>query len=495
MRYKIKKNIESLLSTIYEGLSYVESASRDAAAAMIQNCVTCLDSIKRAMRPDEYAVHAMELTQDLLRTIQQIQAFLLDEGRAGTLTQSAALAKRQLLMLKSAVTEEIPAKLEIAFLPFRAALWDGLQSIYQAAAADAECECFVVPLPYYERSTLGGLARVCYEGSLFPPDIPLTHYSDYDVEARHPDIVYIQHPYDGGNRVTSMDPYYFSDTLARQTELLVYVPHFIAGAYADIRWAAESLLVPAARSAHRMVAQSDSHRDLLCQLGLDKDKVSALGNPLWDLGVKAAAQPETPAQWRETLEGKTVFLWCSSFSFIAGHPGGGAKYLYDLLHFLEGTPDCALIWRPYPLTVPAVNSRIPQLADAYSIIERKMAGLPNVICDHSPSPFSALCASSALLTNSQYFLHIFMATGKPALFLGALPQITDETVVLLDPGIHYCVDSRFTVGDFCRQAVNNEDPMGGARRAAAAASILHADGGCGAAVHEQMKRELIASGT
>lgn len=45
--------------------------------------------------------------------------------------------------------EELQEVYQIVFMPYKAAMWDALESIYLAAKDDVGCEALVVPVPYY----------------------------------------------------------------------------------------------------------------------------------------------------------------------------------------------------------------------------------------------------------------------------------------------------------------------------------------------------------
>ena len=86
-------------------------------------------------------------------------------------------------------------KIEIAFLPYKASMWDSMESVYLAASKDPEVHAVVVPIPYFEKDENGSLARKCYEIEEFPQNIPCTSYVDYDIKSVKPDIIYIHNPY------------------------------------------------------------------------------------------------------------------------------------------------------------------------------------------------------------------------------------------------------------------------------------------------------------
>lgn len=95
--------------------------------------------------------------------------------------------------------------------------------------ADPDVNAVVVPIPYYDRDSEGRLYQLHYEGTMFPSDVPVKFYNQYNIEAMHPDAIYIHNPYDEANYVTRVAPEYYSSRLKDQTEELVYIPYFILG--------------------------------------------------------------------------------------------------------------------------------------------------------------------------------------------------------------------------------------------------------------------------
>ena len=134
--------------------------------------------------------------------------------------------QKQLSEISRSVKDDIPERLEILFLPYKASMWDSLESIWKAAYADESCDAYVVPIPYYDRNPDGSMGQYHYEGMEFPSYVPITSYSDYDLEKRRPDVIYIHNPYDDHNFVTSVDTAYYSSELKKYTDLLVYIPYY-----------------------------------------------------------------------------------------------------------------------------------------------------------------------------------------------------------------------------------------------------------------------------
>ena len=66
------------------------------------------------------------------------------------------------------IKKDIKVKVEVAFMPYKASMWDYLESIWVAANEDENCDAYVVPIPYYERNLDGSLGQFHYEGREFP---------------------------------------------------------------------------------------------------------------------------------------------------------------------------------------------------------------------------------------------------------------------------------------------------------------------------------------
>ncbi len=51
----------------------------------------------------------------------------------------------------------IKIRKEIVFLPYKASMWDSLESVYLAAKEDEECDAYVIPVSYYNKLPGGRL--------------------------------------------------------------------------------------------------------------------------------------------------------------------------------------------------------------------------------------------------------------------------------------------------------------------------------------------------
>ena len=129
--------------------------------------------------------------------------------------------------LKIMFEKEIPNKLEIVFLPYKAAMWDSLESVYMAAKEDKDCDPYVIPIPFYDKNKDGSLGKRYYEGEVYPEYVKITSYENYDIKQHYPDMIFFHNPYDGCNTLTSVHPEFYAKHLRNYTNELIYIPYFI----------------------------------------------------------------------------------------------------------------------------------------------------------------------------------------------------------------------------------------------------------------------------
>lgn len=100
--------------------------------------------------------------------------------------------QKQLVQIRNSIKYNLlEDKKEVVFLPYKASMWDSLESVWRAADVDPSCDAYVIPIPYFDKNPDGSFREEHYEGDLYPKDVPVTRYDEYDLEAHHPDVIYI----------------------------------------------------------------------------------------------------------------------------------------------------------------------------------------------------------------------------------------------------------------------------------------------------------------
>lgn len=291
--------------------------------------------------------------------------------------------------VRNSVHDDVQEHREILFMPVKAGVWGALDSVWRAAKEDSNCSVYVMPVPYYERKATGTPGEMHYEGDMFPDYLDIIDYNIYDIERRHPDIIFIQNAYDQCNYTTSILPQFYSGNIKKHTDKLVYIPWFKLDEF-DGEKAVKTMdyfcKVPGIVHADEVIVQSEQMRQqyIECMTKFAGDdtrdiwetKIKGYGTPLDDVQLCMEANKESdidilPEKWRDIIHKKDgsikkIVLYNTS---VAGLMQYGQKMLDKMRKVLDTFHDSqseiALIWRPHPLLKSAIISTMPELLDEY----------------------------------------------------------------------------------------------------------------------------------
>ena len=310
-------------------------------------------------------------------------------------------------------------KKTIVFLPYKASMWDSLESIWLAAKGDSRCECYVVPIPYYDKDAYGRLTTYHFEGTQFPAYVPITDYRDFDLASRNADIIYIHNPYDDGNRVTSIDPDYYSAKLKTYTDKLVYVPYYAtSGGMGE-----DQSLCKAYIYADYIIVQAEGHKDYF-DACIPREKLLALGSPKFDRVVKLCENPpEVSEDWKDKMNGKTVYFFNTSLGGMLADTEAFLKKLRYVFDCFSGREDVCLLWRPHPLLDETFTTARSQYKEEYEQLKQDFLTAGWGIYDTTPDIEKTIAVSDCYIGDS--------GTSVTALF-----GIAGKPVYLLDNYIH-----------------------------------------------------------
>ncbi|WP_314731694.1 LicD family protein [Oribacterium parvum] len=120
----------------------------------------------------------------------------------------------------------------VLFLPSLYSHWDTMRGVFEEARKDKKMECFVMPIPYYFKDGLGNCSPVQWDFELYENELGknspyLLDFRNFDLEALHPDAVFINEPYDEYNLSFMVEPSFFSKKLKHYTKQLFYIPWFV----------------------------------------------------------------------------------------------------------------------------------------------------------------------------------------------------------------------------------------------------------------------------
>ncbi len=411
----------------------------------------------------------------------------------------------QCLEAVAKLRDELLAEKEIQylifFLPYKASMWDSMESIWMAAKEDPRCTACVAPIPYFDRIQDGSFGELHYEGSLLPGYVDIVDCTKLDFEQIRPDAIYFHNPYDGGNYVTSVHPAFYSSELKKYTDLLIYVPYFIPGVYESAQGAAAFCQVPGMYQADCIIVQSQVQKTLLAANGHNPDKIAVLGNPKLDYVVNHSNGTKAPSGWQERLQGKKVFLVCISVGPFLGVDRTIELYS-QMVESLISQYHAAVIYRPHPLLEATIRSMRPHKYAQYQAFLQTYSQNENFVLDLSGDPMAAVCASNFMISDYSSLCFSYAVTRKPvamAIWGDHKEVLTDSLYYAFDyRGIYFINITQYMEQDilpedffrFASDMMAGKDAQKERRMALIQKSVVNLDGTSGRKIHGYIMEKL-----
>lgn len=485
MRRYIKKQLLNLFKTLYQAQETVAkliSAKRfeqayDILVQLQENAIKIGETIEAEAGEGTEAVGTLEQTCELIYEVSEKMG-------QEDVSKLCKKIKEKFTIIEHNIKYDIPdSKLEVVFLPYKISMWDSLASIWKAASEDEECNCSIIPIPYYSKDGAGNFEQMHYEGNEFPADVPVVDYRTVNLEKMHPDIIFIHNPYDQYNHVTSVDMSYYSAVIRNYTEMLVYVPYFVAGVYKNLESAAVMCRVPGVIYSDKVVVQSDVHKEIFIKNGIDASKLMVMGSPKLDASICCINEEKS----REEHEGKTTFLLNTSISHLLKDEKW-FDFMDKLLKIFSKDTSLILIWRPHPLLKDTICSMRKNMLERYEALTREIEKMDNVIIDNAADVYHSFRVSDALISDYSSLMMQYVATGKPVLNISGQAWKRDKMIVVFDYFSNYFVNDGMTYEDFIQMVKDKVDVKQAERLMAMKKSTKNCDGSCGAKVYAECKR-------
>lgn len=323
----------------------------------------------------------------------------------------------------------------IVFLPYKASMWDSFEPVWRRAAADPGIETHVIPIPYFDKNPDGSLGEMRYEGDQFPEEVEITRFDEYDIEAHHPDRIYIHNPYDAGNHVTTIHPYFYSKELKNWTDDLVYIPYFVLseidpGNRAAVDGIEGFVMTSGVINAHHVIVQSEAMKaayvDILTRNSREdlrpywEAKILGLGSPKLEKADELKDETfELPGEWERVIKKpdgtrKKVILYNTGVTALLQNSGDMLDKIERVLQvFKESAEEVALLWRPHPLYEATLSSMRPELCDRYREIVSRYRQEAWGIFDDTADLARAMAVSDAYYGDPSSVVQLYKELGKP----------------------------------------------------------------------------------
>ncbi len=431
MRYR-KRDISQRLSILnHANQKFRKVGVLDCKAALeeLTQCQSIAIEMGTSLEAvGEIAIPTIHLLEDYCESLYQQSVCLNNAGECRKLSKKV---QRQLTQIGNAIRYELPdEKKEIVFLPYKASMWDSLESVWMAAREDETCEALVVPIPYFDKNLDGTFRQMHDEKDQYPEYVPITDWQKYSMEERRPDAVYIHNPYDECNHVTSVHPAFYARELKKYTDMLIYIPYFVG-----INDSLEEhfCVQPGTIYANRVILESEAVRKIYLEaykrfeqenrcegmFGDADQKFQALGSPKLDR-VRNVMKKDmvVPKEWealirREGRFRRKVILYNTTVEAFLRYSEAALRKMERTLRIFKNHPDVVLLWRPHPLLLQtALSMRAGLYQELVRVIqEYRDAGWG--IYDDTADVERAIVLSDAYYGDWSSVVTLYQVTGKP----------------------------------------------------------------------------------
>lgn len=417
----------------------VDAGMQELAVKFLAECqesaVELGNAIENLEGTDCKVIHSLESYCEALYTVSEQAESLAGEGQARLLLDES-LAK-----VKTSIKTDITIKKEVAFFPYKASMWDSLESVYLSAKKDENCDAYCVPIPYFDKNQDGTLGQMHYEGKEYPSNIEITDWESYDFENRRPDEIYIHNPYDECNYVTSVHPRFYSKNLSKYTDKLIYIPYFVLEEIEpDVQKKIDGMkhfcFLPGIVYANQVIVQSEKMRQIYIneylkaakEIGLPADrkqletKILGLGSPKFDKVLNTKKSDlEIPKEWLKIIKKpdgsfKKIIFYNTSVTALLENDEKMLDKMEDVFRiFKERQNEVALLWRPHPLIKTTIQSMRPELWERYEKIVERYRTEGWGIYDDTADMDRAVILTDAYYGDRSSIVQLYEKTGKPAM--------------------------------------------------------------------------------
>ena len=429
----VQRELIELITSLLQMFQQIDWRDEEQTSIVMDILQDIDDNCRRGLSPVRY-----EQYSDMLATLEQTIRDTEWNSLGSVETNECRELCREIVdYVLQLVRDEKEIKKEIVFLPYKASMWDSLESVWQAAVEDKEhCNAYVMPIPYADRNPDGSAAQWHCERNEFPDYVPTLDWQQVNLKAWHPDVVFIHNPYDDHNIVTSVDPAYYSHNLKECTDKLIYIPYFVIEEleldYDDPEKEKEVMekeekitrfaTTPGVLNADYTILQSEATRELYLK-ALERNtnktreywekRILGIGSPKFDKVVASKREDYVlPQEWRKLLDGRKSILYNTSIGAMLTFSDNYLAKLRSVLETFKSQNDVVLWWRPHPLLRATFQSMHPELLDEYDAIVKNYCREGWGIYDDTTDLDRAIVWTDGYYGDWSSLVHLYQKTGK-----------------------------------------------------------------------------------
>lgn len=415
MRKREKEKILSLLGSMEEAhkeiLLFLQEEKSEEASSLLSICQEGMEKCGKEVelqeeRGEEYSSFFFSYLEKIFHCYEAVQEDNWERSRE--IFAEVILLHKDIVRTVQSLAEQSL----ILFLPYKASMWDSMESVYLAAREDPNCIPLVMPISYIQRNSGNEEMLLLNEREDFPKDIPLIG-EDFSFETERPDCIFIHNPYDDKNYVTSVHQRYYTANLKQFTNCLVYIPYFTSmGILTNDPGSLIDFL-----HIDYIVAQNELHRKSFPKSA--QEKCILLGSPKFDRVLQLNKKNyEIPQEWEEIAEGRRVIFFNTSITLMLENTEVFLNKLEEVLTLFQAHEKYCLLWRPHPLLENSLRTiRADFLERFLALKEAYILGKWGIFDDSAQMERAMFYADMYLGDDGSSMVNLFAAAKKEIFIL------------------------------------------------------------------------------
>lgn len=291
---------------------------------------------------------------------------------------------------------DLGENVNIAFMPYMYSMWDSMETVFDAAV-ERGLKVILMPVTYMTK----GDGEWHDDSALFNE---IGRKADF--QNCVPNVFVIHNPYDYNNRVTTIDPHFYTDGLKASGFKIVYLAYF--GACYSERF----ILQPGVLNADYIFTGSEEERQRYIEVirivkGIDKS------HNVFNIGglpkYEAILKPREIPKCFDRIN-KFIVLICGSLTAFMNDPEDRiAKWLHAIDRYAD-MDECFVIFRPHPLMDDMINSMMRGVRPMYARFINEIS--QRVYIDKSASYDINFRYADYLISDPSSMVNVWKQTGK-----------------------------------------------------------------------------------
>jgi len=463
--------IAQMSRTLLEAAQYLRTApDGDLRSELLDNGRQMLAQIQAALEE-----HRGDLrSQAPLKQLEGIKTLWGNGGEA---------LEERLEQFMQELPGQIDYQVRAVFFAELGEKWDAMESVHEYMRDDPRFDPVVVRTPVGRAVERDGKLKqeIIYKDFLTPMGIPSLDYDEYDIQEDCPELAFISQPYES----CTLEQFW-PENIAKHTRL-VYIPYFLPSIVLtdyptvlcqmrvyDVAW--------------KVIGSSQKHYDYYRKYSHHGGaNMIVTGMPKLDPIIKMRDQGlPLPAGW-EKLRKKKAFLWNSWFDINVS----SMRFFDEIFSWFQEHEDCALIWRPHPMTETVTKVYYPERYEYLTRCAERVRSAANMVLDKGSSYMPAFIYSDAQISDHSSLMQQYLPMDKPLLWI-SVPILDVTGKEFISTKWMELANNEEEILRFLDHIHAGDDPNAELRKSIYQRDLSLADGHCGERVCQALWRELHA---